>query len=109
MTPEQLIHEGRILQRPSVFLRPEQNGPVAAVWFQRDGEELAAADEHCWLTVNSRHIPGLPPSLTGYLSIYTDEVKCEGGRVQFTPSWLTRAGTHLHAYSAQVLPPAAAA
>ncbi len=75
------------------------------MWYQRDCENLGETDERCWLTVDSRQIPGLPPLLTGYVSIYTDEVNCRGGRVEVTPSWPTRAGTPLYSHPAAVLPP----
>ena len=39
------------------------------------------------------------------MTIYTDEEKCEGGRVEITPSWPKRDGTPLYAYAASVLPP----
>ncbi len=92
MTSEQLIEEGRKLQPPSVFLRPEGPGPVAAIWRERDDDELESTGHHCWLTVDARHVPGLPPSVTGYLSVFADEENCEGGRVEVTQSWPKRAG-----------------
>jgi hypothetical protein len=42
MTFEQLIEEDRKLQRPCAFLRPERNGPVAAIWYERDAKEIEA-------------------------------------------------------------------
>jgi hypothetical protein len=105
MTSEQLIEEGRKLQRPSTLLRPEGTGPVAAMWHERDDDELESTGHHCWLTVDARHVPGLPPSVTGYLNVFADEENCEGGRVEVTRSWPKRAGTKLHAHTASVLPP----
>jgi hypothetical protein len=105
MTSEQLIEEGRKLQRPCVFLRPQGSGPVAAIWHERDDDEIESTGHHCWLTVDARHVPGLPPSVTGYISVFTDEEKCQGGRVEVTPSWPKRAGTDLYAHTASVLPP----
>jgi hypothetical protein len=46
----------------------------------------------------------LPPSVTGYISVFTDE-KREGGRVEVTPSWPKLPGTELYAHPASVLPP----
>lgn len=106
MTSEQLIEEGRRLQRPCVFLRPQGNGPVAAVWYEIDDDEIESTGHRCWLTVDARHIPGLPPSVTGYISVFTDDEECEGGRVEISPSWPARAGTKLYAHPASVLPPA---
>jgi hypothetical protein len=105
MTAELLIEEGRKLQRSCAFLTPERNGEVAAVWHERDEDEILATGERCWLTVNARHIPGLSPMLTGHLSIFSDEYDCESGRVEVAPSRPKRAGTELFAHPASVLPP----
>lgn len=105
MTSEQLIEEGRKLQRPCVFLEPEGDGPVAAVWYEYDDDEVELTGHHCWITVDARWIPGLPPSITGYVSVFTDEVKCMAGRVEVTPSWPERPGTILYARAVDVLPP----
>lgn len=105
MTSEQLIDEGRKLQRPCVFLRPQVNGSVAAIWHERDEDEIESTGHHGWLTVDARHVPGLSPSVTGYISVFTDEENCEGGRVVVSPSWPKRAGTELYAHPASVLPP----
>jgi hypothetical protein len=104
MTPDDLIREGRQLQRPCVFLRPEPNGPVAGVWFERESGNDRSQKEHCWLAIDTQQIP-IASSLTGYLSIYTDEVKCEGGRVAVTKAWPELPGTPLYAHAAVVLPP----
>ncbi|HEV3303348.1 MAG TPA: hypothetical protein VG055_27090 [Planctomycetaceae bacterium] len=42
MTSEELIAEGRKLERPCLFLRPQGAGPVAAVWHERDRDEIAS-------------------------------------------------------------------
>jgi len=105
MTSEQLIAEGRKLQKPTFFLRAQGPGPVAAVWHERDEDEIESTGHHCWLTVDARVVPGLPPSVTGYLSIFTNEESCEGGQIEITPAWPKRPGTKLYAHSASVLPP----
>jgi hypothetical protein len=105
MTSEQLIAEGRKLQRPCVFLRPQGGGPVAAIWHERQEDEIESTGHHCWLTVDARHVPGLIPPVTGYISVFADEEKCQGGRVEVMPSWPKRAGTELYAHIASVLPP----
>lgn len=105
MTPAQLIEEGRKLQRPCVFLRPQGTGPVAAIWHPHDDDEFETTGHHCWLTVDSRHIPGLPPSVTGYLSVFSDEENCQGGRVEVAAAWPDRPGLPLYAHPASVLPP----
>jgi hypothetical protein len=66
---------------------------------------LESTGHHCWLTVDARHVPGLPPSVTGYISVCTDDEMCEGGRVEVSPSGPKRAGTELYAHTASVLPP----
>jgi hypothetical protein len=105
MTSEQLIAEGRRLERPCIFLKPHGNGPVSAVWHERDKQEIDSSGHHCWLTVDARQIPLLEPSASGYLSIFTDEKRCQGGRVEVMPAWPKRGGTQLYAHVASVLPP----
>ena len=105
MTAEQLIEEGRKLQRPRTFLRPQGPGPVAAIWHERDDAEIGSKGHRCWLTVDARQVPGLPPTVTGYISVFTEEEKCEGGRVELASSWPKRAGIELYAHSVSVLPP----
>ena len=105
MTSEQLIEEGRKLQRPCAFLRPQVSGQVAAIWHERDDDEIESTGHHCWLTVDARHIPGLPSSVAGYISVFTDEATCRGGRVEISPSLPKRTGISLYANAATVLPP----
>jgi len=92
------------LQRACSFLRPNGGGPVAALWHERDEREIAATGFHRWLTVDARCIPGLPASVTGYVSVLTGEDGL-GGRVEVTPSWPKRTGVELYAHDASVLPP----
>ncbi len=101
MTSDQLIAEGRKLARPCVFSRAKGSGPVAAIWHERD--ELDSTGHRCRLTIDARHIPGLPPSVTGYISVFTN--KKEGGRVEIAQSWPERPGVQLYAHPAAVLPP----
>ena len=105
MTSEELIKEGRALERPCAFLRPHGTGPVAAIWHERDDEEIESTGFHCWLTVDARQIPGLPERIPGYVSVLTDEERCQGGRVEIVESWPGRPGTELFARSESVLPP----
>src|SRR6185295_6961383 len=79
--------------------------PVAAIWYEGDGDEIEVTEHRCWLTVDARHVPGLPPSVDGCISIFTNDKKCVGGRVEITPSWPNREGTKLYAHAASVLPP----
>ncbi|MBI3844712.1 MAG: hypothetical protein HY292_08755 [Planctomycetes bacterium] len=105
MTPEMLIVEGRRLVRPCVFLRPTGPGPVAAVWHDRDAAEIADTGHRCWITVDARFVPRLSNDITGYLSIFTDEKKCEGGRIEVHAVRPNRPGIELHASEESVLPP----
>ena len=105
MTAEQLIEEGRRLQRPCSFLRPQGTGPVAAIWYERDEKEIDATGHRCWLTIDTRRIPGLTSSATGYVSIFTDEENCKGGRIEAVESWPRRPGIGLYAHEASVLAP----
>lgn len=105
MTSEQLIAEGRKLQRPCALLTPERSGEAVAIWHEGDEEEIESSGHHRWLTVDSRQIPGLPTAVSGYVSLFTDENKCEGGRIEITPSWPKTNGTQLYAHKASILPP----
>lgn len=105
MTAEQLIQEGRRLAKPSIFLRPGPSGPVAAIWHEYDEDEVESTGCQRWLTVDSRHVPGLPQSVSGFISIFTDEKKCEGGGVEISQTWPERPGTPLYAHPASILPP----
>lgn len=88
-----------------MVLRPEGDGSVAAQWYERDDDEIDSTGFHCWLTVDVGHIPGLPPEITGYMSLFSNEEELEGGRVEMTSSWPKKAGSKLFAHSASVLPP----
>jgi hypothetical protein len=105
MTSEELIAEGRRLERPCVFLRPTGTGPASAVWYDRDRDEIESSGYRCWLTVDATRVPGLSLSPKGYVSVFTDEERFEGGRIEVTSSWPARAGTPLYAHAASVLPP----
>src|ERR1700733_12310494 len=105
MTLEELIAEGRKLERPCLFLRPQGEGPVVAVWHERDRDEIARTGHRALLTVDTRHVPGLSAPTAGYLTIFTDHKRCEGGRIEQSASWPKRKGTPLYAHAASVLPP----
>jgi hypothetical protein len=105
VTPEQLIAEGRKLQRPSTFLRSQGSGPGAAVWYERDAKEIESTGYRCWLTIDSAQIPGFVVGPASQFSVFTDEKKCVGGRVEWSASSPIREGTKLYAQQASVLPP----
>lgn len=107
MTTEQLIAEGRHLQRSCSLLRPQQNGPVVAMWydwFERD-ETLPLPERHRLLTLDARRVPGLMPPLDGFINIFCEPQKWGDGHVEITPSWPARKGLALYAYPVAVLPP----
>jgi hypothetical protein len=105
MTTDQLIAEGRKLQKPCFFLRPEPAGEVAAIWHERDEDELESTGFHCWLTVEARFIPDLPSSVKGFVSIFSDEDDCESGKVEVSVAKPKRDGIKLYAHAASVIPP----
>ncbi len=105
MTFDDLVAEGRKLEKPCLFLRPQGTGPVVAVWYEHDRNEVGAIGHRAWLTVDARQIPGLPASVTGYLSIFTDLELKKGGWVEESASWPKRGGTPLYAQAVSVLPP----
>ena len=105
MTPDALIAEGRSLARPSVFLRPDGDGSVAAIWHERDEDEIGRTGYRCWITVDAQFVPGLPKAGHGFLSVFTDERKCLGGRVDVHPVLRKRPGIELHPSEELVLPP----
>jgi hypothetical protein len=93
----------RRLQRPCFLLRPEASGEVAAVWHERDDEEILEVGDQCWLTIDARCVPGLIPPLAGFISVFTKNL--DEGRVEISRSWPERRGTKLYAHPASILPP----
>ncbi|HEV2330119.1 MAG TPA: hypothetical protein VGY56_15160 [Verrucomicrobiae bacterium] len=102
MTGEQLIQEGRRLQRPCSLLRPEVSGEVAALWHGCDDEEISEDGFQCWLTIDARFVPGLVPPMTGFISVFTKSL--EEGKVDISRSWPESTGTKLYAHPASILP-----
>src|SRR5262245_47226705 len=105
MTVEQLILEGRRLERPCVLLTAGRIGQLAAVWYECDDAEIDDTGSRCWITVDARLIPGFPRTILPYVSVYTDEETCEGGRVVVSPTWPSRKGTPLYATPTSVIAP----
>jgi hypothetical protein len=105
MTFEQLLDEGRQLQRPCIFLRPSGSGPIAGIWYERDKTEIASTGYRCWLTVDARFIPGWSTPGPAYISVFTDEKRCVGGRLEVATEWPEKLGTILYAHEQAVLPP----
>ena len=103
MTTEDLIAEGRRLQRPCSFLRPTGSGDVAAIWHSTDDSEPDSSGFRPWISIDARFIPGFAPATGRFLTILTNEDDCESGRVDIVPS--LPEGKALYAHSASVLPP----
>src|SRR5262245_18160751 len=96
MTPELLIAEGRRLAKPCVFLRPEGVGSVAAVWHDADAQEMEKSGFRCWMTVDARYVPNLSDNDTGFISVFTNEEDCVGGRIEVNSAWPNRRGVPLY-------------
>ena len=105
MTGEELIAEGRQLQRPSWFLRPEPLGEVAAIWHDCNEDEIESTGHHCWITIDARFVPGLPSSTIKFLRVLTNEDDCEGGKIEVSAENNRREGIKLYAHPANVIPP----
>jgi hypothetical protein len=78
---------------------------VAAIWHERDHDEICRTGYRCWITVDAQFVPGLTKSVAGFLSVFTDERNCQGGRIELHPVLPKRAGIQLRASEESVLPP----
>jgi hypothetical protein len=78
---------------------------VAAIWYERDEAEITATGNRCWITANARFVCGTEQTAEAFLSVFTDERKCQGGRVEFYPVPPKRPGIELYATEEIVLPP----
>lgn len=102
MTADELIAEGRRLQRPTTLLTPDGSGDPAGLWYGHDCDEEPTDGHHCWICVDAGVIPSFAGR--GWLSIFTDEESCEGGRVDPSSSPYSRSGVRLYAKQIAVLP-----
>ena len=105
MNPDQLLFEGRRLARPGALLRPVGDGPVTGVWYERDDEQVETTGYRWWITVDAQRIPGLSPIVNGFISVLSDERRCQGGKVLVSRTWPDRPGTKLYSHAVSVLPP----
>jgi hypothetical protein len=103
MTIDQLIEEGRRLQRPTILLTPNGVGDCAAIWYGHDCEDELADGHRCWISVNARFVPSFEGH--GWLSIFTDDGSCRGGRVDVSLAAFKTDGVPLYPQEIQVLPP----
>lgn len=98
MIADELIAAGRSLQRRTVALTEEPSGETAAIWYGN-----RSRPDGCWLTIATRFIPSF--SGDGWLSVFTDDDECVGGRTEIVPKLLPSSGTSLFATEINVLPP----
>ena len=103
MTIEELILEGRKLQRPCSFLKPTGKGERVAMWFEADPDDESITDWRRWMTIRSDAVPQENPRGLFHFSLYTNG--CEKGLLDFVDDWPPREGVRLYAHPANVLPP----
>ena len=102
MTVEELIAEGRRLQRRTILLTPDGSGDPAARWYGHDYDEEPPDGHRCWISVNATMIPSFDGR--GWLSIFTDDESCQGGRVDASPAPYKPEGVRLYPKEIAVLP-----
>ena len=103
MTAQQLIAEGRTIQRKCNFLKPTGVGEPVAIWFECDSDDESITQWRRWMTVRADALPDAKAPATVYFSLYTSGL--EKGLLDFVDSWPPRNGTPLYAHPASVLPP----
>ncbi len=102
MTVDELIAEGRHLQRRTILLTPDGSGDPAALWYGHHHDQHSPDGHRCWLSVDAKLIPSF--NRRGWLSILTDDESCEGGRVEVSSSPHKLNGVRLYAKEIAVLP-----
>jgi hypothetical protein len=102
MTVEELIEEGRLIQRRTILLTPDGAGDPAAIWYGHNFKDKSPDGHRCWLSVNGRSIPS--SDLRCWLSIFTDDESCQGGRVNVSPTPFKTKGVSLYPKEIRVLP-----
>jgi len=103
MTIQELIEEGRRIQRRTILLVPDGTGDCAAVWYGHQRGHKPEDGHRCWLSVDARCIPSC--DIRGWLSIYTNDKTYRGGRVEIGSGPLQADGLRLFAREIVVLPP----
>jgi hypothetical protein len=103
MTPDQLIQEGRRLQRRTVVLTPDGTGPVAAIWYGHRSRRTDHGRYRCWLSVAAELIPDA--SKAGWLSVFTDDECSDHGHITLTDGPFEAGGVPLYAREVPILPP----
>jgi hypothetical protein len=104
MTEDELIAEGRRLQRRTILLVPDPTGDsAAAVWYGHRNHEDPRDGYHCWLSVNAAFIPAF--DYHGWVSVFTNDKSFRGGRIDFAQMPYKDDGVFLYAKEITVLPP----
>lgn len=103
MTAEQLIAEGRAIQRKCNLLKPTGVGEPVAMWFEPDSDDESITQWHRWMTVRANALPDSKAPDTVFFSLYTSGL--DKGLIDFVDGWPPRNGTPLYAHPASVLPP----
>jgi hypothetical protein len=104
MTIDELIAEGRRLERPTVLLKPHGGGAVAAWWYESNAQEARRTGTRRRLTVGTSGIPGCRTSVP-FMTVVTDEETRNGGTLEFGSSPPDVPALPLYAHSVSVLPP----
>lgn len=103
MTVDELIAEGRRLQRRTILLTSEGCGDPAAVWYGHHYDQEAPDGHRCWISVDASSVPSFDGR--DWLSIFTDDRSCQGGRVDMSSAPLKGDGVLLYPKEIVVLPP----
>lgn len=103
MKAEQLIAEGRKLQRDCNFLKPAGKGEPVAMWFESDPDDESITDWRRWMTLRADALPNPKSPPTVFFSLYTKG--SEFGLLDFVDGWPPRNGIPLYAHPTSVLPP----
>jgi hypothetical protein len=102
VTVDELIAEGRRLQRRTILLTPDGSGDPGALWYGHDYDEDTADGHRCWISVKADIVPSFESR--GWLSIFTDDESCEGGRADVLSTPFRRDGVQLYPKEIVVLP-----
>jgi hypothetical protein len=102
MTPEELIAEGRQVQRDCVFLTPSGEGEAAATWHREATNIPPEPGFQPWLSIDTRFVPGLDSKDARFLTVFTSDEELTG-RIDIVAT--LPAGRPLYARPANVLPP----
>jgi hypothetical protein len=101
LTLDDLINEGRALERPCLVLRANGPGEIAAVWHTPVESEAEQAFLRQWITIDTSFIPGFDVSEGRFLSVFTDADM--SGQVELLDA--LPVGQPLYAQAIPVLPP----